>query len=45
MKKKKKLTSIEVEKTVSPSSISASSLPRLTMAPQGVEGFLESLKE
>lgn len=43
--KKKKLASVKVEKTVSPSSISPSTPPRLTMAPQGVEEFLESLKE
>ncbi|EXK33757.1 hypothetical protein FOXG_02915 [Fusarium oxysporum f. sp. lycopersici 4287] len=43
--KKKKLVSVIVEKTGPSSSISPNTPPRLTMAPQGVEEFLASLKE
>ncbi|KAF4958473.1 hypothetical protein FGADI_2396 [Fusarium gaditjirri] len=38
--KKKKRAIVEFEKTGSSSSISSNTTPRLTMAPQGVEGFL-----
>ncbi|SCV36009.1 uncharacterized protein FFB14_05854 [Fusarium fujikuroi] len=43
--KKKKLGCVKVEKTLSTSSISPSTPARPTMAPQGVDEFLSSLKE
>ncbi|KAF5680539.1 hypothetical protein FDENT_8361 [Fusarium denticulatum] len=43
--KKKKLASVKVENTPSPSTISTSTPLRPNMAPHGVEEFLKSLKE